>query len=82
MATVDITVLDVNDNTPQFIGTYEFKISEDINTTSSIGQVAVSDADLPESNKIRFSITSGGMGKFYIDTVKGKLIYYCQLHWS
>ena len=63
--------MDVNDNIPQFIRSYEFSIPEDTNTTTSVGQVSVTDDDLPSSNKIRYAIRSGGMGQFYMDPVTG-----------
>ena len=72
-ASLNITVMDVNDNIPQFNGSYSFDVPENTNTTTSVGQVWATDADLPSSNKIRYAIRSGGMGQFYIDPVTGVL---------
>ena len=53
------------------MGKVEFSVPESINTTTIIGSINVTDADLDSSNKIRFSIKSGASGRFYIDSQTG-----------
>uniref|UniRef100_A0A4W3J9S8 FAT atypical cadherin 1b n=1 Tax=Callorhinchus milii TaxID=7868 RepID=A0A4W3J9S8_CALMI len=74
VATVNINVTDINDNTPQFSQeVYMAVISED----ASLGQLIVvvaDDSDGPSNNQIRYSIINGNQGNpFTIDSTRGEI---------
>ncbi|KAH9513820.1 Protocadherin-9 [Bulinus truncatus] len=68
-ATVTVSVLDINDFTPQFFQmNYKFFISEGLAAGSVVGTVSAYDLDLNESGEIRFSIPASSpvSEKFHI----------------
>ena len=74
---VEITVLDVNDNKPQFTeSSYTFEVSEDIDPTSRpvIARIRATDADSGANGNIRYSIRGGNVQEvFVIDPLTGDL---------
>lgn len=76
-ATVEVTVQDENDNSPQFLNSpYHFDINEDIEclNTPFMGDIKAIDADLDKNALLRYSITSGNsLGHFMIDPNNGSL---------
>ncbi|KAJ8416521.1 hypothetical protein AAFF_G00358090 [Aldrovandia affinis] len=75
MATVNINVTDVNDNSPVFSqNVYAAVVSEDSDLGKSIVNVMARDADGPSSNHVHYSIVNGNQGSpFTIDAVKGEV---------
>ena len=77
-ATVEITVLDANDNKPQFSqGSYTFDVSENIDTSYRhvIGEIRATDIDEGHNSIISYSITGGNtLNVFDIDSVSGQLL--------
>ena len=76
-ATVDITVTDINDNTPQFPNQqYTFETREDVVPGTEIGVIEAFDADQPNTpnSQITFSISSGNPDQYFsINAVTGVL---------
>ena len=74
---VEITVLDVNDNRPQFTkNSYTIEINEDIDPSSHpvIAQIRATDADAGANGNVRYSIRGGNVQEvFVIDPLTGKL---------
>uniref|UniRef100_A0A8C9QC51 FAT atypical cadherin 1 n=1 Tax=Spermophilus dauricus TaxID=99837 RepID=A0A8C9QC51_SPEDA len=75
VATVNINVTDINDNTPVFSqDTYTTVISEDAVLEQSVITVMADDADGPSNSHIHYSIIEGNQGSpFTIDPVKGEV---------
>ncbi|XP_065110593.1 protocadherin Fat 1a isoform X2 [Paramisgurnus dabryanus] len=75
MATVNINLTDVNDNSPVFNqNIYSAVISEDAELGKTVLTVMADDADGPSSNQVRFSIIDGNQGSpFTIDPIKGEV---------
>ncbi|XP_056592721.1 protocadherin Fat 1a isoform X2 [Triplophysa dalaica] len=75
MATVNINLTDVNDNSPIFNqDMYSAVISEDAELGKTVLTVMADDADGPSSNQVRFSIIDGNQGSpFTIDPVRGEV---------
>ncbi|XP_057188833.1 protocadherin Fat 1a isoform X3 [Triplophysa rosa] len=75
MATVNINLTDVNDNSPVFNqDMYSAVISEDAELGKTVLTVMADDADGPSSNQVRFSIIDGNQGSpFTIDPVRGEV---------
>ncbi|XP_041054521.1 protocadherin-20 [Carcharodon carcharias] len=73
-ATVLLTVLDANDNSPRFINKdFSFFVPEDYPSFSEIGVIGVIDPDAGNNGWIALSILNGS-GHFVIDTGKGNLM--------
>ena len=72
-ATVEITILDVNDNAPQFLEPfYNTTISEDSDTGVVIAVVTARDIDSGTNSDIRYEITNGNIRvTFDIDPQNG-----------
>ena len=62
---VDITVLDVNDNEPQFSHISPQEISEDSNVGDTLFTVTATDADDGEYGTIYYEIISGNTGRVF-----------------
>ncbi|KAE8629739.1 hypothetical protein XENTR_v10000576 [Xenopus tropicalis] len=75
VASVNINVTDVNDNSPVFSqNTYTTVVGEDSVSGQSVLMVVADDADGPLNNHIRYSITEGNPGNtFIIDPVRGEV---------
>ena len=76
-ATVNINVLDENDNYPQFLqDSYTVSVAENLDVSSKpvIVQVSATDADEGRNKAITYSITGGNFGDtFYIDATTGDI---------
>ncbi|XP_037388733.1 protocadherin Fat 1a isoform X4 [Pygocentrus nattereri] len=75
MATVNVNVTDVNDNSPVFgQAVYAAVVSEDAELGKTILTVVADDADGPSNNQVRYSIVDGNQGSpFTIDPLKGEV---------
>ncbi|XP_051559265.1 protocadherin Fat 1a [Myxocyprinus asiaticus] len=75
MATVNINLTDVNDNSPVFNqDIFSAVISEDAELGKTVLTVMADDADGPSCNQVRFSIIDGNQGSpFTIDPVRGEV---------
>ncbi|KAM9622277.1 protocadherin Fat 1 [Trichechus inunguis] len=75
VATVNINVTDINDNTPIFSqDTYTAVVSEDAVLEQPVLTVMADDADGPSNSHIHYSIIDGNQGSpFTIDPVKGEV---------
>uniref|UniRef100_A0A673FPV6 FAT atypical cadherin 1a n=1 Tax=Sinocyclocheilus rhinocerous TaxID=307959 RepID=A0A673FPV6_9TELE len=75
MATVNINLTDVNDNSPIFNqDIYSAVISEDAELGKTVLTVMADDADGPSSNQVHFSIIDGNQGSpFTIDPIRGEV---------
>uniref|UniRef100_A0A672LHY1 Protocadherin Fat 1-like n=1 Tax=Sinocyclocheilus grahami TaxID=75366 RepID=A0A672LHY1_SINGR len=75
MATVNINLTDVNDNSPVFSqDIYSAVVSEDAELGKIVLAVMADDADGPSSNQVRFSIIDGNQGSpFTIDPIRGEV---------
>ncbi|KAJ8281254.1 hypothetical protein GJAV_G00065390 [Gymnothorax javanicus] len=75
MATININVTDVNDNSPVFGQTvYSAVVSEDAELGRTVVSVAAEDADGPSYNHVRYSIIDGNQGSpFTIDPLRGEV---------
>ncbi|XP_056135970.1 protocadherin Fat 1a [Lampris incognitus] len=75
MATVNINLTDVNDNSPVFSQeTYTAVVSEDAEPGKTVVAVMAEDADGPSYSHVRYTILDGNQGSpFTIDPVRGEL---------
>ncbi|XP_075466227.1 protocadherin Fat 1 isoform X4 [Ascaphus truei] len=75
VATVNINVTDVNDNSPIFSqNTYTAVIGEDAVPGQPVLMLVADDADGPLNSHIRYTITDGNQGNtFLIDPVRGEV---------
>ncbi|XP_043545771.1 protocadherin Fat 1a isoform X3 [Chiloscyllium plagiosum] len=75
VATVNINVTDVNDNTPKFShDVYMAVISEDAPLGQLVVTVVADDSDGPSNNQIHYSIIHGNQGNpFTIDNANGEI---------
>ncbi|XP_072352995.1 protocadherin Fat 1a isoform X3 [Scyliorhinus torazame] len=75
VATVNINVTDINDNTPKFShNVYMAVISEDTPLGQLVVTVVADDSDGPANNQIHYSIINGNQGNpFTIDITNGEI---------
>ncbi|XP_067842901.1 protocadherin Fat 1a isoform X1 [Heptranchias perlo] len=75
VATVNINVTDINDNTPKFShDVYMAVISEDAPLGQLVVRVMADDSDGPSNNQIHYFIINGNQGSpFTIDITKGEI---------
>uniref|UniRef100_A0A8C7P4Y4 FAT atypical cadherin 1a n=1 Tax=Oncorhynchus mykiss TaxID=8022 RepID=A0A8C7P4Y4_ONCMY len=75
MATVNINLTDVNDNSPAFgQATYAAVVAEDAEPGKTVVAVMAEDADGPAYNHVRYSIVAGNQGSpFTIDPIRGEV---------
>ncbi|XP_030643540.1 protocadherin Fat 1a isoform X2 [Chanos chanos] len=75
MATVNINLTDVNDNSPLFSQeVYAGVVSEDAELGKTVLTVIADDADGPANSQVRYSIVDGNQGTpFTIDPVRGEI---------
>uniref|UniRef100_A0A0A1WPP1 Fat-like cadherin-related tumor suppressor homolog n=1 Tax=Zeugodacus cucurbitae TaxID=28588 RepID=A0A0A1WPP1_ZEUCU len=76
MASVNISVLDVNDNAPKFTqNMYRAKVREDAPKMQKLLQVLATDADAGQNGIIRYNIERGDhLNQFAIEDFSGQLI--------
>ncbi|XP_034242059.1 cadherin-related tumor suppressor-like [Thrips palmi] len=73
-ATVHLTVLDVNDNSPVFYPVQYFAhVQDDTPVGASLARVTARDADDGDNAVVRYSMESGGEGLFEVDEASGVL---------
>ena len=71
---VNFTVLDENDNSPQFVNVENFTIVENSKTGAVVGSVSAIDSDVGSNGEVRFSIVKGNDDDvFQIDSISGQL---------
>lgn len=74
---VTITLLDVNDEPPQFTkNNYTFSVNESAVGGQKVGVVMATDEDVNGNTTTRYRIGSGSDGKFYVDILSGTLLSY------
>lgn len=57
-ATISLTILDRNDNSPYFVGeTFQFEIVENLNSGTSITRLKAEDKDIEENSRVTFSLS-------------------------
>ena len=73
-ARVNFTVLDENDNSPQFVNLVNFTVLENANKGSRVGSVSATDSDIGRNGEVRFSIIKGNDDDaFQIDSISGQI---------
>ncbi|XP_047519236.1 fat-like cadherin-related tumor suppressor homolog isoform X1 [Pieris napi] len=79
-ATLNITILDGNDNAPSFSqSSYTARVREDAAPGTRVLQLIADDADAADNGRISYSIARGGEGHFAIDLDTGYLSVLAQL---
>ena len=69
-ATLTVTVVDINDNAPQFNATaFSFTVSENLPPGSQVGFFEVTDRDTGPAAETSFIITGQGSGRFSVEVV-------------
>ncbi|KAF8572071.1 hypothetical protein P879_00630, partial [Paragonimus westermani] len=76
-AVVEVTVLDVNDNTPEFVGLdnencYKFRVTENDPVNTHVGILLGTDFDAQENAQLRFRLITS-TGAFKLDSSTGEL---------
>ncbi|KAF5406039.1 hypothetical protein PHET_00383 [Paragonimus heterotremus] len=76
-AVVEVTVLDVNDNTPEFVGLdnencYKFRVTENDPVNTHVGILLGTDFDAQENAQLRFRLVTS-TGAFKLDSSTGEL---------
>ena len=77
-ANLFITILDANDNVPQFIREYSFSVFEDASVGYLIGQLSATDGDIT-SQTITYTIQDG---TFRIEESSGKIFLNATLNYN
>eukprot|EP00117_Sycon_ciliatum_P011661 scpid2392/ scgid13049/ Protocadherin Fat 1; Cadherin family member 7; Cadherin-related tumor suppressor homolog; Protein fat homolog; Protocadherin Fat 1, nuclear form len=71
---VNVTVLDINDVTPEFLALpYELSVFENVTMGTSLFQVSAIDHDLPHNARLRYLIVTGSDGAFQLHPTTGVL---------
>ncbi|GLD53497.1 protocadherin-16-like protein, partial [Lates japonicus] len=74
-ATVEVTVLDINDHSPQFqSSSYTADISEDVPIGSLVLEVKAVDLDQGLNSQVLYFLSHGSQGMFIIDQNTGRII--------
>ena len=74
VATVEVTVIDTNDNSPHFKNDYSTSLREDTAQGKTLLRVEATDPDSGVNGEIEYTISSGnGAGFFSLDTTDGVL---------
>ncbi|KAM3875515.1 LOW QUALITY PROTEIN: protocadherin-16-like [Diretmus argenteus] len=74
-ATVDVTVLDINDNSPQFeSSSYTADVSEDVPIGSLVLEVKAIDLDQGPNSQVLYFLSQGSQSMFIIDQNTGRII--------
>ncbi|KAG9348456.1 hypothetical protein JZ751_002191 [Albula glossodonta] len=73
-ATIEVTVLDVNDNSPRFdSASYTVEIPEDSPVGSLVLEVTASDEDEGSNGEVLYFLSSEASGTFAVDQVMGRI---------
>uniref|UniRef100_A0A4W5K4E9 Cadherin domain-containing protein n=1 Tax=Hucho hucho TaxID=62062 RepID=A0A4W5K4E9_9TELE len=73
-ATVEVTVLDVNDNSPAFSSSsYTIDVSEDAAQGTPVLEVTATDADEGENGKVLYFLSQEARGAFTVDENTGRI---------
>ncbi|XP_063243263.1 LOW QUALITY PROTEIN: cadherin-89D [Bacillus rossius redtenbacheri] len=79
-ATVEVTLLDANDNNPAFVPSnlYEFSVESDVRVGSIVGQVHATDPDLGRNGMVLYELQRPGNGSqalaLSVDARSGQLV--------
>lgn len=74
-ATVEVTILDINDNSPQFpSSSYTADVSEDVPIGSLVLEVTATDPDQGPNSQVMYFLTRGSQGMFIVDQHTGQII--------
>ncbi|KAM8903146.1 protocadherin-16-like [Spinachia spinachia] len=74
-ATVEVTVLDINDHSPQFqSSSYTADVSEDVPIGSLVLEVKAVDLDHGTNSQVLYFLSSGSNGMFIVDQNTGRII--------
>ena len=74
LASIDIYILDINDNIPAFNATeYQAVLREDTQVGSVVTYIGATDRDIDENGVVRFSLSENFDGTFGIDAESGVL---------
>lgn len=74
-ATVEVTVMDINDHSPQFqSSSYTADISEDVPIGSLVLEVKAVDLDQGPNSQVLYFLSSGSQSMFIIDQNTGRII--------
>ncbi|XP_041849765.1 protocadherin-16-like [Melanotaenia boesemani] len=74
-ATVEVTVLDINDHSPQFqSSSYTADISEDVPIGSLVLEVKAIDLDYGPNSRVMYFLSHGSQSMFIIDQNTGRII--------
>ena len=69
-----VTVIDVNDNTPQFLNEpYIVFLTNDVTSGEHVIRVTAEDSDLGEGGRILYRLTSGNFDHFSINSISGEI---------
>uniref|UniRef100_A0A4W5MZ02 Dachsous cadherin-related 1a n=1 Tax=Hucho hucho TaxID=62062 RepID=A0A4W5MZ02_9TELE len=74
-ATVEVTLLDVNDHSPRFTSpSYTADLSEDVSIGSLVLEVSATDLDQGSNSQVLYFLSRGSQGMFIIDQHTGHVI--------
>ncbi|KAM6931595.1 protocadherin-16-like [Lycodopsis pacificus] len=74
-ATVEVTVMDINDHSPQFqSSSYTADVSEDVPIGSLVLEVKAIDLDQGPNSQVLYFLSTGSKGMFIIDQHTGRII--------
>uniref|UniRef100_A0A673ZTN7 Protocadherin-16 n=1 Tax=Salmo trutta TaxID=8032 RepID=A0A673ZTN7_SALTR len=74
-ATVEVTLLDVNDHSPQFTSpSYTADLPEDVSIGSLVLEVSATDLDQGSNSQVLYFLSRGSQGMFIIDQHTGQVI--------
>uniref|UniRef100_UPI003AAAC68E protocadherin-16-like n=1 Tax=Centroberyx gerrardi TaxID=166262 RepID=UPI003AAAC68E len=74
-ATVEVTILDINDNSPQFqSSSYTADVSEDVPIGSLVLEVKAVDLDQGPNSQVLYFLSQGAQSMFIIDQNTGRII--------
>ncbi|KAM7412774.1 hypothetical protein PAMA_020247 [Pampus argenteus] len=74
-ATVEVTVLDINDHSPKFQrSTYTADVSEDVPMGSLVLEVKAIDLDYGPNSQVQYFLSHGSQSMFMIDQNTGRII--------
>ncbi|XP_019620041.1 PREDICTED: protocadherin Fat 4-like [Branchiostoma belcheri] len=78
---VQVTILDQNDNTPQFFpsNSSHFNVLESVAVGTVVGQVSANDKDAGANGRVTFYLSSGADGRFAVDRESGNITVVASL---